>query len=114
MSGDDEARLTTDLWVSAGLRAADRQGVPMTVVRKGDRTRGTVLVKINRLDGSFRVLTQIRHQGRLAWTAGTGPEPVPESDADRYVERQLRMDPDLWVIEVEDRQGRHWFDGPVV
>jgi len=111
---DDEARLTTELWVSAHLRRGNAEGVPMMVVRKGDRSRGTVLLKINRLDGFCWVLTQVRHLGRLAWTRGTGPDPVPEAEADRYIERQARYDPDLWVIEIEDRRGRHWFDGPVV
>lgn len=111
---EDEGRLTTDLWVSAHVRAANAEGVPMVVTRKGDRTRGTVLLKVNRLDGFAWVLTQIRHRGKLAWTRGTGPDPVPEAESDRYIERQLRYDPDLWVIEVEDRHGRHWFDGPVV
>ena len=86
----------------------------MMVVRKGDRARGTVLLKLNHLDGTARVLTQVRHRGRLAWTPGTGQAPVPEPQADGYIARQLRMDPDLWVIEIEDRQGRHWFEGPVL
>ena len=111
---DDEARLPTELWVSAHLRRGSAEGIAMTVARKGDRTRGTVLLKVNRLDGSASVLTQIRQYGQLVWTRGTGLDPVPEADADRYIERQLRFDPDLWVIEIEDRQGRHWFEGRVV
>ncbi|CAK0777669.1 DUF1491 family protein [uncultured Gammaproteobacteria bacterium] len=111
---DDEDRLPTDLWVSAHIRAADGQGVPMVVVRRGDRGRGVVLLKVNRLDGFCWVLTQVRHSGKLVWTRGTGPEPIPEAEADRYVERQISYDPDLWVIEVEDRQGRHWFEGTVI
>jgi hypothetical protein len=110
----DDARLTTDLWVSAHLRLGNSQGVPMMVVHKGDRTSGTVLLKINRLDGYCRVLTQVRHLGRLAWAVGTGAGHVSEADADQYVARQLRMDPDLWVIEIEDRQDRHWFEGAVL
>ena len=118
MSGDaisdDDGRLTTDLWVSAHRRVAEAEGVPMMVVRRGDRERGTVLLKVNRLDGSCQVLTQIRHLGRLAWSPGTGSDPVPEAEADRYIERQTRFDPDLWVIEIEDRRGRHWFEGRIV
>lgn len=107
-------RLPTDLWVAANMRAADAQGIPMTVVRKGDRARGTVMLKLNRLDRTFTVLTQVRRDERLVWSRGTGPDPVTEADADSYIARQLRYDPDLWVIEVEDRHGRHWFDGPLV
>jgi hypothetical protein len=111
---DDLGRLSTDLWVSAHRRRIEAEGVAVTVARKGERSRGTVLLKINRLDGSCVVLSQIRHHGKLAWTRGTGPEPVPEATADAYIARQLRVDPDLWVIEIEDRQGRHWFEGAVV
>jgi len=108
-------RLPTHLWVSAHIRTADSQSVAMTVVRKGDPSRGTVILKINRLDRTFSVLVQTREADgeRLFWARGTGADPVPEADADAYIARQLRYDPDVWVIEVEDRQGRHWFDGPV-
>lgn len=109
-----EERLPTALWVMAHIRTADSQGVPMTLVRRGDRERGTVLVKVNRLDRSFVVLVQTRRDERLVWTRGTGSDPVDEAAADAYIERQIRYDPDLWVVEVEDRQGRHWFEGPVV
>ena len=111
---DDDGRLTTDLWVSAHRRVANAEGVPMMVVRRGDRERGTVLLKINRLDGFCWVLTQIRHLGQLAWSRGTGPDPVAEAVADQYIERQTRFDSDLWVIEIEDRQGRHWFEGRII
>lgn len=112
MSEDD--RLPSGLWVKAHIRAADVQGVPMVVVRKGDPDRGTVLVKVNRLDRSFVALVQTRRDGRLVWTRGAGGGPVDEATVDAYIARQVRYDPDLWVIEVEDRQGRHWFEGDVV
>lgn len=110
---DDDERLPTELWVMGHIRAANSQGVPMMLLRKGDRTRGTVLLKINRLDGCFTVLSQVRRGERLVWSRATGPEPVDETAADAYIARQVKVDPDLWVVEVEDRQGRHWFDGAV-
>ncbi|WP_207459529.1 DUF1491 family protein [Azospirillum sp. SYSU D00513] len=109
-----DERLPTGLWVTAHIRAADSQGVPMMVLRKGEPGRGTVILKINRLDGRFAVLVQVREKERLSWSRGTGPEPVEESVADAYIARQTRYDPDVWVIEVEDRQGRHWFEGEVL
>jgi len=112
MSDDD--RLPTGLWVRAHIRAADVQCVPMMVVRKGDPDRGTVLVKVNRLDRSFVVLVQTRKDERLVWTRGAGGGSVDEATADAYIARQTKFDPDLWVIEVEDRAGRHWFEGEIV
>lgn len=109
-----EERLPTELWVMAHLRAANVQGVTMTVVHRGDPSRGTVLLKINRLDRSFRVLSQVRQDNRLAWLRATGPDPVEEPVADGYIERQLRFDSDLWVIEVEDRLDRPWFEGKII
>ncbi|WP_448191821.1 DUF1491 family protein [Azospirillum sp. sgz301742] len=107
-------RLPTELWVMGHIRAADSQGVSMMVLRKGDRSRGTVLLKINLLDRRFVVLAQVRRDERLVWSRGTGPGPVDEATADAYIARQIKYDSDLWVVEVEDRQGRHWFEGPVV
>ncbi|MBP2230532.1 hypothetical protein J2847_003837 [Azospirillum agricola] len=106
-------RLPTHLWVMAHIRSADAQGVPMMVVRKGDPSRGTVILKLNRLDRTFTVLVQARDGEKLFWSRGTGPDPVTEADADAYIARQTRYDPDVWVIEIEDRQGRHWFEGAI-
>lgn len=107
-------RLPTHLWVMAHIRTADAQGVSMMVLRKGDPNRGTVILKLNRLDRTFSVLVQVREQDRLRWSRGTGTDPVDEATAAAYIARQTRYDPDVWVIEVEDRQGRHWFEGEVV
>ena len=107
-------RLPTHLWVMAHIRAADAEGVTMMVLRKGDPSRGTVILKLNRLNRTFSVLVQVRDDERLRWSRGTGPDPVDEATADAYIARQTRYDPDVWVIEVEDRQGRHWFEGPIL
>jgi hypothetical protein len=48
------------------------------------------------------VLSQIRGaDGALAWLRATGPAPVDQAKADEYVARQLRFDPDMWVLEFE-------------
>ena len=85
------------------------------VVHKGDATRGSVLVKLNLLDGRCTVLAETQDaMGARAWIRGTGADPVPEAAADDYIARNRRYDPDLWVIEVEDRDGRLPFDGTIL
>ncbi|MBM3648240.1 MAG: DUF1491 family protein [Alphaproteobacteria bacterium] len=107
--------LTTGLWVSAQVRLGDRAFMPVTVVRRGDPDAGTVLIKVNRFDAGVTVYTQASTlDGEPAWSRGTGPNPVTEAEADAYIARQVARDPDVWVLEVEDRKGQYKIDGKVV
>jgi GMP synthase (glutamine-hydrolysing) len=86
-----------------------------TVARKGDEDAGAVLIKQNLMNGTFTVLSQIRTgDGTHAWLKGTGADPVNEAAADAYIARQVGCDWDLWVIEIEDREGRLPFNATVV
>lgn len=100
MSGS-EPRLKAGVWVKMALRMGDRDGRPGVVVRRGDPDAGSVLVVLRGREG-LCVLSQTRTpEGALAWLRGTGVAPVAEADADAYVARQLRYDPDLWVLEFD-------------
>jgi hypothetical protein len=110
-----EPRLKTSIVVSAALRMSDQRAIPMTVARRGDGDAGTILIKLNQLDLGCIVLAQTRTpEGELAWLKATGQAPVPEAEADAYIARQVKRDPDLWVIEIEDRAGRPVFEGRIL
>ena len=103
------ARLTADFWVRAYLRRLELANIPAYVAARGDATAGAVLVKCATLDG--RATVYIRSfdltTGDRAWVAlREGPEP----EVDAAISRQRRTDPDLWVIEVEARDGRTLLD----
>ncbi len=105
------ARLTARFWVDAYLARLRLQDIPAFVVAHGDDTGGAVLVKLSTLDGravlfqrSFDLMSGERKWVELA--AGD------EGEVDATVTRQRSFDPDLWVIEVEDRAGRHLLDEP--
>jgi hypothetical protein len=96
-----EPRLKAGLWVNMALRIADRNGRPGVVLRKGDADSGSVLAVMRGRDG-LSVLSQVRAaDGALAWLRGTGAEPVDQAAADAYIARQVRSDPDVWVVEFE-------------
>jgi len=100
--------LSSDLWVSALIRRAELGGAFATVARKGDARAGAVIVKA--FDTSSR-------RARL-YSEAFGPDgerlwmqPVEsefEGELDAYIQRQIGYDPDLWVVEIEDREGRHF------
>lgn len=102
-------RLASGVWVSAYLTRLRLADIPAFVVARGDETAGAVLVKLNTLDGnakafqrSFDMMT-----GERTWMVLA--EGI-EQDVDVSVGKQRSFDSDLWVIEVEDRQGRTLLD----
>ncbi len=104
-------RLTSEIWVSAYLTRLRLMDIPGFVVAHGDDTAGAVLIKLNTLDGQA-VLYQrgfdLNSGARLWSVLSEGAE----ADVDGSIASQRRFDPDLWVIEVEDRAGRHLLDEP--
>ena len=110
-----EARLKSEYWVQAHLRKCATAGVSAFVVRHGDDDRGLLILKINTLGDGCLVYTQTRDpDGNMAWLAALKGERAPEREADDYIARQTDRDPDLWVVEIEDRKGRLWFEGDVI
>ncbi len=108
----DGERIPTDLWVRAHLRRLSAAAVPAAIVRRGDPHGGMVILKVNRLELGCRVLVQTRDlDGVLCWLPALDGKLVPEADADDYIARQTARDPDLWVVEVEARNGVHGFEG---
>ena len=111
----EQDRLRTDIWLSGHLRHCSTHGVPATIVHKGEAFSGTVVLKLNLLDKGCRVLTQARDiDGNMGWLPALGGEPVEEAAADAYIERAVSRDPDLWVVEIEHRDGWHPFEGKLL
>lgn len=110
------ARLKAEIWAKAHLRTCNFMNIPAFVVRRGDNTAGIVLIKINKLNDNCMVLTPTTDfsTGERQWLRGTGAEWVTEETADRYIEKQLNFDSDLWVLEIEDPEGRHLLQEKII
>lgn len=105
------SRLTADFWVRAYLARLRLADIPAFITAKGDPTAGAVLVKAATLDGQARAFQRSFDlmTGDRAWVVlAEGAE----AEVDAAVARQRGFDRDLWVIEVEDRQGRTLLDEP--
>lgn len=100
-----EPRLATGIWVGAYLARLGQQNIPAYVIAHGDDTAGAVLVKCALLDGTAQLWAR-------EWDFETDTrdwrmiDAGPESDIDAAITRQRSFDPDLWAIEVENREGR--------
>ncbi|MEO1037907.1 MAG: DUF1491 family protein [Pseudomonadota bacterium] len=108
------AELKTRMWVEALRWRAEGAGASVYVAHRGDADAGAVVVKVSLLDGTAQLYTPTRTlEGERCWVAPLGEEPLVEARADAYANRRLEDDPDLWVIEIEDRYGRHFLTEPV-
>jgi len=109
-----EARVKAGIWVSMALRLADIAGRSGAVLRKGDPDSGGILCILRGREGLV-VLGQVRDaEGRPAWLRGTGAVPVGESTTDAYVARQVKRDPDLWVVEFDAPDLKPPFEGKLL
>ena len=106
-------RLKAEIWVKAYIRQCAGNGAPALVVQRGQADGGAIFIKVNSLDGRVRVygpapagLDTVSNE--RVFECCPGADDVPEAEADGYLRRQMEFDPDIWIIEVEDREGRHF------
>jgi len=109
-------RLRTEIWVRAYLRRCAGAGVPAVVVRHGDDDAGAIYIRVSRLDGTSLVFgpAPAGWDGGDAdrqWVRLHGKSETDDATADELLARQADYDPDLWVVEIEDREGRHFLEG---
>jgi hypothetical protein len=106
-------RLKSAIWVAAYVRRSNGEGAYAVVRRRGAEEAGAVFVKISRLDGTADLygpapqsaFDEARPADRLFTQSFAARA---EADIEAYLARQIRFDPDLWIVEVEDRAGRHF------
>jgi hypothetical protein len=110
-------RLKSSIWISAYLRRCQHEGAYALVRRRGAEEAGAIFIKINRLDGTADLYGPApqstfdeAHPADRIFAACLATQPAPDADVESYLARQTRYDPDLWLIEVDDRGGRHFLD----
>ena len=110
-------RLKSGIWVAAYIRRCQIEGAQAMLRRRGADEAGAVFIKISRLDGTAEVygpapqtaFDEARPADR-AFVRSLKSEAAPEADAEAYLARQIKFDPDIWIVEVEDRAGRNFLD----
>ncbi len=111
MLSGDEVRLPIHIMIDAKLGSLNGQGIFYYVHQRGEKNTGTILLKINNLEGLCTLILQQRDlEGKLSWMSALAKEQVEEADADQYIQRAIQRDPDLWVIEIEDREMKNPFE----
>jgi hypothetical protein len=110
-------RLKTALWVAAYLRRCQVEGLSGVVRRRGAEEAGAVFVRISRLDGTSDLFGpapqsafEAAEGAARAFAPSLAEQPVPDAAVENYLAREVKFDPDVWIVEVEDPAGRNFLD----
>jgi len=111
-----EPRLKSGIWVQAHLRRCTVEGVYALVVRKGDADAGAIAVKV--YIGGRQAKLYVRSldlDGQTIWRNplvddDMSDDVIEETRVEAWLAKESAIDPDLWIIEIEDREGRAFLD----
>lgn len=108
-------RLRADFWVAAYLRRCAKEGAYAVLARRGAAEAGAIFIKIDRLDGSMALYgpapqSELKDRDERLFARLHAAPWVSPIEAEERLAREIRFDPDLWILETEDRLGRLLFD----
>jgi len=109
-------RLRADIWVAAYLRRCAVEGAYAVLRRRGAAEAGAIFIKVDRLDGTAALFgpapqTEIGETGiERTWVRAHKAPWMGPGDIDERLRRELSFDPDIWIVEIEDREGRCFLD----
>jgi len=113
-------RLKSAIWVAAYIRRCNGEGAFAVVRRRGAEDAGAIFIKLNRLDGTAELFAPApqtafddARPADRAFSRSFGKEPVPDQKVEDKLAKESRFDLDVWIVEVEDRAGRHFIDNVV-
>jgi len=109
-------RLKSSIWVAAYLRRCQTEGVFGAVRRRGAEEAGAVFVKVSLLEGNAMLYVPapqtVYEDGRPVdrFFVPASPQALPEQTVEERLAKEIRFDPDAWIVEIEDRAGRHFLE----
>ena len=108
------ARLRSDFWVAAYLRRCAVEGVDAVLRRRGAAEAGAIFVKVDHRDGTASLygpapqsLFGESADERLFTRVLAGVTPL---DVEERMRREIRFDPDLWLVEIDTSEDRRFLD----
>ena len=110
-------RLKSALWVAAYIRRCQVEGAFAVVRRRGAEEAGAVFVRVCRLNGTSDLFgpapqsaIEVGQGADRSFTPSFTQQPVADATVETYLEREVKFDPDVWIVEVEETGGRNFLD----
>lgn len=108
-------RLKAEIWVMSYVRRVGATGAGVYIVQRGDCDAGAIFIRLNLLNGTSRLFGPAPAGldgagGDRQWCERLDGQTLGDREVDAVLAREQEFDPDIWIVEVEDRDGRHFLD----
>ena len=105
---DEPQSLPTELWLTTQLHTLSLSGIPYYIVNKGNHASGMVMVKMSSIEMNAEPPCPLYQQqrnidGEMGWIEIYDDTNIAQEQVDAYIRRAIDRDPDLWVVEIENR-----------
>lgn len=102
-------RIPTHLEISGLIRAVQAAGGFATVLAKGERDAGTILVVCCEKGLSSRIYERLPQlDGSRKWTFAKAQDPENPMEFSEYCEKRKKQDSDLWIVELDIADGERF------
>ena len=107
--------LKSEILINAGIRAAERNFINVYVTKRGDSESGAIFVKVDTLDGYAKLYTRnlkydlINENDVVEFVNLYPDKKLPNIDIDKRITKEIQIDSDCWIVEIEDKEGRNPF-----
>lgn len=108
-------RVTSSLWVSALIRRAEAAGAFAMVLHRGAAEAGAIFIVVNNMSDRIALYgpapqTDYSMDGPSERQFECVLDEASDDDLKQKIAREKSFDPDIWVVEIEDRQGRSFIE----
>ena len=109
--------LKSSLVIDSASLLARKDGIPIFIRKKGDPDSGIIFIKIDLLNDNVVLLR--RNLNYVIETNKTFIEyvnlfedkKVDYSLVEKRIKSEISIDPDCWVVDIEDKNGINYFEG---
>ena len=97
------ARLRREIWIKAQLKICDKLFISAVITKKGDPESGSIIIRLNKNYETCSIYKPINNiNSQQEWMHVGGSKIVENRVAYDYIQKEIRRDQDIWVLEIDD------------
>jgi hypothetical protein len=98
--------INSEIVVKALIKTANKNFIDAYLIKRGDINAGEIFLKLNNLEGYSMLYSYRKSKMKNPWEVYGSKSWQIESDINKKIDKIIKVDTDVWVIEIEDKEGK--------